>query len=34
MKPQNKPFNEILTFIHSAKQKAFAQVNSILIELY
>lgn len=34
MKPQNKPYNEILTLIHSAKQKAFAQVNSTLIELY
>jgi len=34
MKPQNKPFNEILTLIYSAKQKAFAQVNSTLIELY
>jgi predicted nuclease of restriction endonuclease-like (RecB) superfamily len=34
MKPQDSPFNEILTLIHSAKQKAFAQVNSTLIELY
>jgi len=34
MKLQNKPFNEILTLIHSAKQKAFAQVNSTLIELF
>lgn len=34
MKLQDSPFNEILTLIHSAKQKAFAQVNSTLIELY
>lgn len=34
MKPQTTIFNEILTLIHSAKQKAYAQVNSTLIELY
>ena len=34
MKPQTTIFNEILTLIHSAKQKAYAQVNSTLVELY
>jgi hypothetical protein len=27
-------FNEIVNLIHSAKQKAYAQVNSTLMELY
>ena len=31
---QSTTFNEILTLISSAKQKAFAHVNSTLIELY
>ena len=30
----NTTFNDILILIHSAKQKAFAQVNSTLIDLY